>query len=221
MRADTLLAELQHNRDRFLEVEGYMGTDTQVTEWAERQRVKKAMEHQVGSSFLHPTCWRKDIEDYEGLYYIDKVGIIYSYGNKSNHKEDIILSPSIDKDGYKKVTLYKDGKKGYYRVCRLMGNAWLPNPLGLDFINHKNEIKDDDRLDNLEWISPYGNWKHSEASQSNQELSVIKLSLEGDYICEYKSLMDAARDNGINQGNITNCLAGRCKSVGGFKWLKK
>ena len=50
MRADTLLAELQHNRDRFLEVEGYMGTDTQVTEWAERQRVKKAMEHQVGGS---------------------------------------------------------------------------------------------------------------------------------------------------------------------------
>lgn len=214
MRADTLLVELQHNRDRFLEVEGYMGTDTQVTEWAERQRVKKAMEHQVGSFF-------KDIEDYEGLYYIDKVGTIYSYGNKSNHKEDIILSPSIDKDGYKRVTLYKDGKKGYYRVCRLMGNAWLPNPLGLDFINHKNEIKDDDSFDNLEWISPYGNWKHSEASQNNQELSVIKLSLEGDYICEYKSLMDAARDNGINQGNITNCLAGRCKSVGGFKWLKK
>ncbi len=50
MRADTLLAELQHNRDRFLEVEGYMGTDTQVTEWAERQRVKKAMEHQVGGN---------------------------------------------------------------------------------------------------------------------------------------------------------------------------
>ena len=50
MRADTLLAELQHNRDRFLEAEGYMGTDTQVTEWAERQRVKKAMEHQVGGN---------------------------------------------------------------------------------------------------------------------------------------------------------------------------
>lgn len=50
MRADTLLAELQHNRDRFLEVEGYMGTDTQVTEWAERQRVKKAREYQVSGN---------------------------------------------------------------------------------------------------------------------------------------------------------------------------
>jgi hypothetical protein len=161
------------------------------------------------------------IKGYEGLYSISRAGHVISHGNKSNHKEVIILQPSYDKDGYKRVTLQKNKKRKYFRVCRLVAEAFIANPENKPFVNHIDKDKTNDRCDNLEWTTAYENWKHSESDQSNQELAVIKLSMSGDYICEYKSLMDAARDTKINQGNITNCLKGRCKSIGGFRWIEK
>lgn len=163
----------------------------------------------------------KDIPNYEGLYAVSKVGEVISWGNKSNHKEPIVLSPSTDKEGYKRVTLQKDGKKEYYRICRLVASAFCENPFEYDNVNHIDKDKANDNWLNLEWVSVYQNWKHSEEEQMYKEMPVIKLSLDGDYICEYKSLMDAARDTGINQGNITNCLKGRCKTVGGYRWIQK
>ncbi len=52
-------------------------------------------------------------------------------------------------------------------------------------------------------------------------ISVDKLTLDGAYICSYKSMSIAARDNDIRQGNIHNCCEGRNKSAGGFKWKYK
>ena len=161
------------------------------------------------------------IRGYEGLYDISETGVVYSHGNKSNHKETIELKYSYDKDGYKRVTLQNNKKRKYFRVCRLVAEAFIPNVDNKPFVNHKDKDKTNDSVENLEWTTEYENWKHSEDEQSNKEIPVIKLSMAGDYLCEYKSLMDAARDTNIHQGNISNCLKGRCKSVGGYRWLEK
>lgn len=160
----------------------------------------------------------KDIPGYEMLYGVSKSGDIVSYGNKSNHSNSIILKPSEDKDGYLRVTLQKDKVRSYFRVSRLVAFVYLPNPLNLPFVNHINEDIKNNNVSNLEWTDEYGNWLHS---NPNGEVKVVQLSLSGDFISEYKSLMEASRCTGINQGNITNCIAGRCKSIGGFKWEKK
>jgi len=158
----------------------------------------------------------KDIKGYEGLYGITECGRVISYGGKSNHLGDIELKASYDKDGYRKVSLQKDKDKRTFRVNRLVASAYIPNPCNKPMVNHKNEIKDDDNASNLEWVTGYENWLHS---NPDKEISVVKICKDtGDVLGTYCSLMEAARDNNINQGNITNCLKGRCKSVGGFYW---
>lgn len=163
----------------------------------------------------------KPIKRYEGLYSITTNGDVISHGGKSNHKKDIVLRPSIDKDGYRRVALKHMKKTEYFRVCRLVALHFIPNPNGYPFVNHIDENKANDTACNLEWVDAYKNWKHSEHRQVNAEQAVIKLDMNEVIIDTYKSLMDAARATGIGQGNITNCIKGRCKSVGGYKWKLK
>ena len=175
---------------------------------------EKASSNQVGVVI-------KDIPGYEGLYGVRQDGEIISYGNKSNHLDDKYLTPSYDKDGYKRVTLQKDKIRKYYRVCRLVAQAFCPNPNEHPVVNHIDKNKANDLYTNLEWVTLYENWKHSEDDQQYKEIAVVQYTKELDFVAEYQSLMEASRCTGINQGNISNCLAGKCKSVGGFVWKKK
>ena len=165
---------------------------------------------------------KKDIRGYEGLYYVTDEGGVFSYGGKSNHKDAIQLKPSLDKDGYKRYTLQNNKHRAYFRGCRLVVDAFIDNPLNKPMVNHIDENKQNDNADNLEWTTGYENWKHSEHKSNSKEIIVYKIcKTTGNVLGEYHSLMEAGRANNINQGNITNCIKGRCKSVGGFFWEQK
>lgn len=161
----------------------------------------------------------KPICGYEGLYSITSNGAIVSHGNKPNHKGNIIIKSSYDKDGYLKCTLQKNKSRRYYRVHRLVAAAFIPNPLNMPMVNHIDGNILNNNVSNLEWTDAYGNWKTAHRVKI-KEIPVIQKSLDGLSMQIHKSLMDAARFAGINQGNITNCIRGRCKSVGGFLWEK-
>lgn len=92
------------------------------------------------------------IEDFD--YLVDKKGNIYSERNKRK------LAPMLTKNGYNYVTLCKDNEKYNFYVHRLVAQAFLPNPDNKPVVNHKNEIKDDNRLENLEWATHSENIKH-------------------------------------------------------------
>jgi hypothetical protein len=159
--------------------------------------------------------WR-DVVGFEGLYQVSSCGLVASLGNKTNHKLPILLKPNTDKDGYYYVTL-KDNKKGKtLKIHKLVATAFIPNHSSMEVINHIDENRQNNYYTNLEWCSPDHNWRVGSVGRSQQK--VVKLSITGEFISIYDSLMEAARQNNINQGNITNCLKGRCKSVGGFKW---
>lgn len=89
----------------------------------------------------------KDIEGYEGLYAITSCGKVWSYKSKK------FLKARYDKDGYISVALRKDGKTKYFFVHRLVAMAYIPNPNNLPEVNHKNEIKSDNNINNLEWCT--------------------------------------------------------------------
>jgi hypothetical protein len=103
----------------------------------------------------------KDIEGYGGIYKVSNYGriknkynrILKGY-NKHGKKK---YNPNND---YKKIQLCKDGKRKIYYIHRLVATMFIPNTKGLPQINHKNGIKNDNRVDNLEWCTNRENIIH-------------------------------------------------------------
>ena len=91
----------------------------------------------------------KDIEGYEGLYKISNMGRVKSI--KFNKEKILFLQK--DKYGYLRVGLRKMGKLKNYFVHRLVAEAFIPNPNNLPIVNHKDENKQNNCVENLEWCT--------------------------------------------------------------------
>lgn len=169
-------------------------------------------------TFLKDKDW-KHIKDWSG-YIITNTGDVISEGNKSNHNLPILLNQSPDKDGYLRVTLANNRYRKTKRVNILVAEHFLAaeTDKNKNIVNHIDKNKQNNHCNNLEWVTNYENWKHSEEDQPKQEMKVCQMDLSGNVLNYYKSLMEASRQTGISQGNISNNIAGRCKSVGGYKW---
>jgi hypothetical protein len=99
----------------------------------------------------------KDILGYEGQYSVTRDGKVYS------HKRKRFLSPTNLK-GYKRVKLRDSNnnqKISNQLIHRLVAKAFIPNPNNKLEINHKNSIRDDNRVDNLEWATRSENNQHA------------------------------------------------------------
>lgn len=96
----------------------------------------------------------KDVIGYEGLYKVSNLG------NVMNLKRNKILKLR-KRMGYNSVILYKNNEPKSQRVHRLVGFAFIPNPFNKPQINHKNGIKDDNRVENLEWVTLSENRQHA------------------------------------------------------------
>ena len=103
----------------------------------------------------------KDIEGYEGIYQVSNLGnvkVLDRYVNSSIKNNKIVkrqgkILKQYIKKGYLQVTLTLNNKRKYYNVHRLVANAFIPNPDKLPQVNHKNENKYDNRVENLEWCT--------------------------------------------------------------------
>lgn len=100
----------------------------------------------------------KDIKDYEGFYKIDKNGTIYSLKRATTNGG--ILKHQITKSGYCRVGLSKNGKLKHHFVHRLVAETFIPNINNFSQVNHKNECKTDNRVENLEWCTPLYNIRY-------------------------------------------------------------
>ena len=121
----------------------------------------------------------KDIKDYEGIYQVSNLGNIKSYYTKK------MLKPYINIYGYCRISLYKNHKCKNCAVHRLVAEAFIPNPNKLKTVNHIDEDKLNNCVDNLEWTTIKDNVIYSQAKKINQtkqlkyylELNSIKLIL--------------------------------------------
>lgn len=89
----------------------------------------------------------KDIQGYEGLYAITSCGKVWSYKSKR------FLMPYKHYKGYLLVKLTKDGIRKAYTVHRLVAEAYIPNPENKEQVNHKDENKANNCVNNLEWMT--------------------------------------------------------------------
>ena len=110
----------------------------------------------------------KDIEGYEGLYQVSNTGKVRSMNYNKTGKVKR-LKPAIDSDGYLRLGLYKDGKQRYYSVHRLVAMTFIPNPNNLPCVNHKDENKTNNCVDNLEWISHLDNMNYGTRNERLSE----------------------------------------------------
>ena len=88
----------------------------------------------------------KPIEGYEGIYEVSNYGRIKSH----KYKKERILKGCINNKGYYRIALLKDGTETKYYVHRLVAEEFIPNPNNFPCINHKNEIKTDNMVENIE-----------------------------------------------------------------------
>lgn len=112
----------------------------------------------------------KDIKCYENLYQVSNLGRVRSLDHYGSNGVSMILyrgkilKPWFDGRGnYLQVTLSKDNKHKKHQVHRLVAETFLPNIENKREVNHKNAIKTDNRLDNLEWVTSKENKEHAKA----------------------------------------------------------
>lgn len=120
--------------------------------------------------------------------------------------------------GYCRVRLYREKTVNRVFVHRLVALAFVPNPSGFPFINHKNETKDDNRPDNLEWCNSKYNNTYGTArirAAKAKSKAVGRYSMNGTLLERYDTIK-AAR--AVYGSHIFSVLAGKRKTAGGFVW---
>ena len=147
---------------------------------------------------------------------------INTNGQIKNSKNKI-LSQSISNNGYYRVHLCKNGKAKWYAVHKLVAQTFIPNPLHLPEVNHKDENKLNNNVDNLEWCDSKYNTNYG---TRNKRISKAKLNntyntkqvqcIETGII--YPSIMEAQRQTGIFNTSIKQVCKKRQKTAGGFHW---
>ena len=153
----------------------------------------------------------KHIDGYEGRYMVSTYGKVYSL---ISGKELAVVKR---KDGYLRVGLYDSkGKHKNFLVHRLVAQAFLPNEDNLPQVNHRDEIKTSNRVDNLEWSSDVYNKKYS-LYQREREVAQIDVNTN-EVVNIFKSAKEAGRETGFDQGGISKVCRGKCKTYKGFRW---
>lgn len=145
---------------------------------------------------------------YEGIYMIDITGRI------KNIKTQRILKPELSK-GYLRVTLSKNGKTKRYLLHRLVAFNFIKNPLNKKYINHKDGIKTNNHVMNLEWVTASENEKHS-YSVLNKKPPESKLILNTSNGIFYDTITDAAKSINMKMTTLSAKLLGQNKNNTNF-----
>ena len=154
----------------------------------------------------------KDIEGYNGIYQISNLGRVKSLGNTKN-KKDKIIKPVKNNKGYLRVSLHKSNTLTRMYVHRLVAIAFIPNINNYPQINHIDENKSNNCVDNLEWCTAKYNCNYG---TKNKTTSKKVVCVETGKI--YNSTREIERKLCISHTCISDCCNGKQKTAGGYHW---
>jgi hypothetical protein len=167
----------------------------------------------------------KEIEGYEGIYQISNKGnvkVVDGIDAAGRTRREKLMHTSINRGGYQQVMLRKNGTIKLHRVHRLVATAFIENPNQYGEVNHKDENKLNNGVDNLEWCTHQYNSLYGtrvERTAEKRRRKVIQYSLNGDFIKTWNGIRMAGRACGDTKGtHITNCCTGKANKAYGYIW---
>ena len=158
----------------------------------------------------------KAIPGYEGLYEVSSEGKVRSLNYRGTGKVRV-LKLSVNRYGYLQVHLCKEGKVKNYRVNRLVAQAFIPNPNNLPEVNHIDEIKTNNRVENLEWCDRQYNMSYGTGNErAGKAHRKPVICLETGQV--FSSLTEAALYIGYSQGSLSTAIIKGYKAKG-YHWI--
>lgn len=175
----------------------------------------------------------KDIPGYEGLYQVSSLGKVRRlHRYKSADKQEIrinIRKLTLVRNGYYRVILSKNNVTKWFSVHRLVALAFIPNPDNLPMVNHKDEVKTNNFVQNLEWCdASYNiNYGHAREKISRTHKALLKgrpvMQLDkakNTIIATYPNAARAMEITKVDASAINKCCLNRpkFKTAGGYIW---
>ena len=152
--------------------------------------------------------WR-DVLGFEGIYQVSNKGNIFSVDRIVRGKKwgGRTLKPRPHRNGYLQVELYKNSIRKKKYIHRLVAEAFLPNPNGFPEINHKDEIKTNNCVENLEWCTrKYNNNYGTKIERLSKKVSAV--DIETGEVLTFNSIREAGR-----KGYTRKCVSLACRGV--------
>lgn len=147
-------------------------------------------------------------------YYLDKDGNVYTATREKMKQHET-------NTGYLRVKLSKGCKRGLYLVHRLVAETFISNEQDLPVVNHKNSIRNDNRVSNLEWCDNSHNQKQrfQNGHKGTKRKRVMQIELETLKVLNvFDSPIDAEKETGIARQNISKVCRNLRNHAGGFCW---
>jgi len=177
-----------------------------------------------------------DIPWYEWIYQINKSWEIYSLPSKMWHNW-MKRKTLKHKNWYVYILLQKDWKKSNIRLHRLIAQIFIPNPYKKEYVNHINWIKDDNRIENLEWCTASENMQHAYKEwlinvskgknhynywkfwkKHHNAKKIDQFTLDWEFIKTWDSWVDIRDELWLNKWNIVSVCKWKRNQTWWFKW---
>lgn len=149
-----------------------------------------------------------------------------------------IRKPQHYRNGYAFIAICKDGRQRGYTIHRLVAQTFIPNPKGMPEVNHKDENKLNNCVENLEWVSVkenrlYGSRLQRTIAHRDQRgtkngmygrkgakspvaKAVRQFTIDGEFIAEFSTIKEAAKATGNSTGNVRSVLKGKTSQAKGY-----